>query len=124
MQPDGRISKLSKAGAFGYFTCFVFGVLTILVSFLAAYFWSDGDRVLSAAIGVGSIVIPVVFGFVAAELKHQRAGAIAFVVAAGLFCGAVGAFAAQERDAYEDRRLVVPDLPEDAASIATSIPKQ
>ena len=113
MQHTNHAPTARRAGVFGYITVAIFGAATILVTFAAAWYWSDGDRVLSAAIGVASICVPIAFGFVTAEWKHQRAGAIAFVVAAGLFSGAVGAYAAQERDAFNERRLVVPDLDED-----------
>lgn len=92
------------AGKLGGFTCLVFGIATIVVTFFAVWFYSDADRGLSAAAGAMSIAVPTVVGFAVAELRHQRAGAIAFVVAAGLYCGAVGAFAYAERDDYEDRR--------------------
>lgn len=113
MQHQNNASTERRAGVFGYITVAVFGVATILVAFAAAWYWSDGDRGLSAAIGVASICVPIAIGFLAAEWKHQRAGAIAFVVAAGLFSGAVGAYAAQERDAFNERKLVVPDIDED-----------
>lgn len=109
---SNEVSDEPRAGALGVITCIIFGALTVLTAFVAAWFWSDGDRALSAAISVSSISVPIIAGFLFTEWKHQRAGAIAFVIAAGLFSGAVGAYASQERDDYEARRdfgkLVVP----------------
>ena len=44
------------------------------------------------------------FGFFVAELRHQRAGALAFVIAAAVVAGAAGASAWLEQDDYEARR--------------------
>lgn len=121
MQDEYDASPRRRAGVFGYITVGLFGAATIFVAFAAAWYWSDGDRGLSAAIGVASIAVPIAFGFMTAEWKHQRAGAIAFVVTAGLFCGAVGAYAAQERDAYNERRLIVPDIDEDTDTDAETV---
>lgn len=92
------------AGRLGGFTCLVFGGATIVVTFMAVWFYSDADRGLSAAAGAISIAVPTIVGFAVAEARNQRAGAIAFVVAAGIWCGAIGAIAYAERDDYEARR--------------------
>ena len=93
-----------RAGALGIASIVLYGILTVVAVFVAAYLWSDGDESLAGIIAVSSLMVPVAIGFFFAETKSQRAGAIAFVAAAALFSGAVAAYAYQERDAYEERR--------------------
>jgi hypothetical protein len=93
-----------RAGKLGVSAIVVYGLVTVVVVFIAAYFWSDGDEALSGIIGIASIGIPVGIGFFFAEAKSQRAGAIAFVLTAAILSGAVGAYAYMERDDYEMRR--------------------
>lgn len=99
-----------KAGRLGVSAIVFYGVAAILMCFVAAYMWSDGDERLAAAIGVASIMIPVTVGFFVAELWHQRAGALAFVIVAALMAGALGAWSWDERDDFENRRdLIAPN---------------
>lgn len=93
-----------KAGSFGLFAVVFYGLICVVAVFIAAYFWLDGDAGLAAALGVASLAIPVSFGFFVAELRHQRAGALAFVIAAAVVAGAAGASAWLEQDDYEARR--------------------
>ena len=98
-----------KAGKVGVLAVFLFGVFSILAVFVAAYMWTDADTKLAAAIGVASIFIPTVIGYSVSELRHQRAGALWFVLAAAVLAGSVSAWAVNEREAFEGRMdLIVP----------------
>ena len=100
-----------KAGKLGVSAIMLYGVAAILISFVAAYFWTDGDERLAAAIGVASIAIPVTAGFFVSELWNQRAGALAFVVTAAVLAGTLSAWAYDERGDYENRRdLIAPGV--------------
>ena len=57
-----------KAGKVGVFAVFVFGVLSIVAVFVAAYMWTGADTKLAGAMGVASILIPTIIG-----LRGQRA---------------------------------------------------
>ena len=99
-----------KAGSFGVFAVVFYGLVCVVAVFVAAYFWLDGDGQLAAALAVGSLAIPVTAGFFTSELRHQRAGALAFVVTAAVVAGAAAASAYYERDDYLERReLIDPD---------------
>ena len=92
-----------KAGKVGVLSVFLFGVFSIVVVFAAAYMWTDADTKLAAAIGVASIIIPTTVGYFVSEVHHQRSGAFWFVITAAVLAGGMGAWAANEREAFEDR---------------------
>lgn len=92
-----------KAGKFGAFAVFFFGVLYILVAFGALYMWFDADFALAAAVAIAAITVPMIVGFAITELVHQRAGALAFVLTAAALTGALGAWAIAENDDFQDR---------------------
>jgi O-antigen/teichoic acid export membrane protein len=99
-----------KAGKVGVVAVFLFGVLSILVVFVAAYMWTDADSKLAVAIGVASIAIPTTVGFFVSELHHQRAGAFWFVLAAAVLAGGLGAWSIDEREDFENRmNLIAPN---------------
>lgn len=99
-----------KAGAFGVFSIVFYGLLGVIAVFLAALFWLD-DGTLAAAIAVGSLVVPVTVGFFIAELRHQRAGTLAFVLTAAIVAGAAGAYAFAERDDWvNERNFIAPEV--------------
>lgn len=99
-----------KAGKVGTLSVFLFGVLSILGVFIAAYMWTDADTKLAGAIGVGSIIIPTAIGYLFSEARHQRAGALWFVLTAAVLAGGMGAWALNEREAFEDRMdLIAPE---------------
>lgn len=99
-----------KAGAVGAIAVFAFGVLWILMAFASAYMWTDADAQLAAAIGVAAIVLPMTVGFFMSELRHQRSGAFWFVLTAAVLTGALGAWAFDERDDFQNRMdLIAPD---------------
>ncbi|MFT5267437.1 MAG: hypothetical protein ACI88C_000862 [Acidimicrobiales bacterium] len=99
-----------KAGKVGTLAVFLFGVLSILAVFIAAYMWTDADTKLAGAVGVASIVIPSTIGYFFSEVRHQRSGALWFVLSAAVLAGAMGAWALNEREAFEDRRdLIAPE---------------
>ncbi len=109
-----------KAGSFGVFAVAFYGLICVIAVFVAAFFWLDGDGQLAAALGIGSLAIPVTAGFFVSELRHQRAGALAFVVVAAVVAGTAAAAAWYERDDYLDRRdLIAPDL--EASSATASV---
>ncbi len=98
-----------KAGKVGVVAVFLFGVLSILVVFVAAYMWTDADSKLAGAIGVASIAIPTTVGFFVSELRHQRAGAFWFVLTAAILAGSLGAWSMDEREDFENRMdLIAP----------------
>ena len=100
-----------KAGKVGVVAVFLFGVLSIIVVFGAAYMWTDADYKLGAAIGVASIAIPTTVGFFVSEFRHQRAGALWFVLTAVVLAGGLGAWAIDERDDFDDRMdLIAPGI--------------
>lgn len=102
-----------KAGKFGVGCVFVFGVLSILVCFAAAYIWSSGDDKLAGAIGIASIAIPVTVGFFVAEVRHQRSGAFWFVITAATMAGALASWVYLEREDFQLRQdLIAPGLPD------------
>jgi len=106
-----------KAGTFGVFSVFVFGVVSIVAVFAAAYMWTDADTKLAAAIGVSSIIIPTTVGYFVSEMRHQRSGAFWFVVAAAVLAGSVSAWAVAEREDFENRMdLIAPDADVPGAS--------
>ena len=106
-----------KAGKFGVAAVVVFGVLSIIVCFGAAYLWTDGDEQLAGAIGMASIIIPVTVGYFVSELRHQRAGAFWFVITAAVLAGSLAAWSYEERDDFELRRdLIAPGLSETQAT--------
>jgi hypothetical protein len=116
-----------RAGKLGVAAIILYGIFVLVATFVATYFWSDSDETLSAIVAVASIGAPVIIGFLFAETKSQRAGAIAFVVAAALLSGGAGAYAYQERDAYEERRdnrlpAVLDDTDEASAPTAPGRP--
>ena len=99
-----------KAGKVGTLAVFCFGVFSILMVFAAAYMWTDADTQLAGAIGMASIAIPMTVGYFVSEIRHQRAGAFWFVITAAVLAGAVGAWAFNEREAFEARMdLMNPD---------------
>lgn len=107
---DPKPYQEPKAGSFGVFAVAFYGLVCVVAVFVAAYFWLDGDAQLAAALGMGSLAIPVTAGFFVSELRHQRAGALAFVVTAAVVAGAAAASAYYERDDYLERReLIDPD---------------
>ena len=98
-----------KAGKVGVFAVFVFGVLWIVAVFVAAYMWTDADTKLAGAIGVASILIPTIIGYSVSELRHQRSGALWFVLTAAILVGSLSAWAMNEQDAFADRmNLIAP----------------
>lgn len=98
-----------KAGKVGTLSVFFFGVLSILGVFVAAYMWTDSDTKLAGALGVASIIIPTTVGYFFSEVRHQRAGALWFVLTAAVLAGGMGAWAFNERDAFEARMdLIAP----------------
>lgn len=100
-----------KAGKIGIFSIVFYGLLGVVAVFLAALFWLD-DGTLAAAVAVGSLVVPVTVGFFVAELTHQRAGTLAFVLTAALVAGAAGSYALAERDDWVNERNFVVPLPD------------
>ncbi len=107
---DPKQYKEPKAGSFGVFSVVFYGLVCVIAVFVAAYFWLDGDGQLAAALGIGSLAIPVTAGFFVSELRNQRAGALAFVVTAAVVAGAAAASAYYERDDYLERRdFIDPD---------------
>ncbi len=56
-----------KAGKVGVFAVFVFGVLSIVAVFVAAYMWTGADTKLAGAMGVASILIPTIIGSLSAS---------------------------------------------------------
>lgn len=99
-----------KAGKLGVFSVFLFGVVAIVAAFVAAYMWTDADAKLAGAIGVASILIPTGVGYLVSEVRHQRSGALWFVVTAAILAGALFAWALDEREAFENRMdLIAPD---------------
>lgn len=117
--PAPRVRPEPKAGSFGVFAVVFYGLLCVIAVFIAAYFWLDGDGQLAAALGIASLAIPVTTGFFVAELRHQRAGALAFVVTAAVVAGAAAASAWYERDDYFDRRDFLAPGVEQPVSIDT-----
>lgn len=108
---DPKPRREPKAGAFGVFMVVVYGVACVVAVFLAAYFWLTGDAALAAAFGLGSLAVPVTFGFFMAEAFDQRIGVYGFVLAAAVIAGAAGASAYYERDDFLERRdLDGPDI--------------
>lgn len=105
-----------KAGKVGVLSVFLFGVLSILVVFAAAYMWTDADTKLAAAIGVASIIIPTTVGYFVSEVRHQRSGAFWFVITAAVLAGGMAAWAANEREAFEARMDL---LSPESASVQT-----
>ncbi len=109
-----------KAGKVGVLSVFVFGVLSILAVFIAAYMWSDADTKLAGAIGVASILIPTGVGYGFSEIRHQRAGALSFVLTAALMAGSLSAWSYGEREDFENRMdLIAPDADIPGARPAT-----
>ncbi len=98
-----------KAGKVGVIAVFMFGVLSILMVFVAAYMWTDADTKLAGAIGVASILIPTGIGYFISEARHQRAGALWFVLTAAVIIGGLGAWSIGEREDFRDRMdLIAP----------------
>ncbi len=108
-----------KAGKVGVLSVFVFGVLSIVAVFVAAYMWTDADTKLAGAIGVASIIIPTAVGYFASEFRHQRSGALWFVITASLLAGGLAAWAIDEREDFDNRMdLIAPG----AISSGTYVP--
>ena len=108
-----------KAGKVGVMSVFLFGVLSILVVFVAAYMWTDADTKLAGAIGVASLMIPTTVGYFVSEVHHQRSGAFWFVITAAVLAGSMGAWSWNEREAFEERRDL---LSPESASVQSSSP--
>lgn len=99
-----------KAGKVGVLSVFVFGVISILAVFVAAYMWTDADTKLAGAIGVASILIPTAVGYSVSEVRHQRSGALWFVLTAAILAGSLSAWSVGEREDFENRMdLIAPD---------------
>lgn len=110
-----------KAGKVGVAAVFVFGVLTIVAVWTAAYLWTNGDSKLAAAIGIASVMIPTIAGYMVSEARHQRSGAIWFVVVAAIMVGSFSAWSLGERDDYDNRvHLIAPDADIPGGSGATA----
>ena len=110
-----------KAGKVGVLSVFLFGVLSVLVVFVAAYMWTDADTKLAGALGVASLLIPTTVGYSVSEIFHQRAGAFWFVITAAMLAGGMGAWAVNEQPDFDDRMdLLSPDSA--AASFASHQP--
>lgn len=118
--PTPRVRPEPKAGSFGVVAVVFYGLLCIIAVFIAAFFWLDGDGQLAAALGIGSLAIPVTFGFFIAEFRHQRAGAWAFVIAAAVVAGSAGASAWYEREDYEARRDFIAPVSEQTIDIEST----
>ena len=99
-----------KAGKVGVAAVFVFGVLAILMVFVAAYMWTDADTKLAGAIGVASVLVPTGIGYFMSEVRHQRSGALWFVLTAAVMIGGLGAWAIGEREDFQNRMdLIAPE---------------
>mgnify|MGYP000019659555 FL=1 len=100
-----------KAGKVGVLCVVLFGVLSNLMVFVAEYMWIDADTKLAGAIGMSSIMIPVAVGTFFSMVRHQRSGAIWFVLTAALLAGGMGAWAFNESEAFEARmNLIAPGV--------------
>lgn len=109
-----------KAGKVGVFSVFLFGVISILAVFSAAYMWTDADIKLAGAIGVASIIIPTAVGYLVSEMRHQRSGAFWFVVTAAVLGGSLFALAFDEREDFRNRMdLIAPDATVPGAGSST-----
>ena len=98
-----------KAGKVGVTAVFFFGVACIVAVFVAAYMWTDADTKLAGAIGIASIFVPTGVGYFFSEVRHQRAGALWFVLTAAVLVGGVSAWSVNEREDFEDRMdLIAP----------------